>query len=73
MKYSHKNYLLNLKAQEFDYDVTILASDDACSACKSLDGNTYRLDEALRKMPLPCKDCERKMCRCLYTAEAVRR
>lgn len=46
--------------------VKIIAIMDrnTCSFCKELDGKTYLIDDALKKMPIPIKGCP--FCRCRY-------
>ena len=55
--------------------VSILAAGegDSCSACQKQNGKTYTIEEALRLMPIPCKNCTKTLnsdragfCRCCY-------
>jgi len=50
--------------------------DNACESCLKLEGKTFTINEALKKMPIPNKDCthilydeNRGFCRCVYIAE----
>ena len=72
----HKMELLSYK-QLGVVKVAILSAGagNSCEACYVQHGKVYTIEEALRLMPIPCKDCthtlsgERKgFCRCLYTA-----
>ncbi len=40
-----------------------------CEKCRQLDGERYKVDEALEKMPIPVEDCESGFCQCCYTTE----
>ena len=47
-----------------------------CDACKRQHGRVLTINEALRRMPLPCTECTTKLydsphsfCRCVYGAE----
>ena len=69
----------------FIVGVRILAVKNSCSACQKLNGKTFTIDKALKKMPLPNKNCthehngKRGWCRCMYlpvtmdTDKAVKR
>ncbi|MFA5056122.1 MAG: hypothetical protein WC562_08130 [Dehalococcoidia bacterium] len=48
---------------------------NSCEGCQKQHGKIYTIDEALRLMPIPCKDCTRTLnserkgfCRCKYVA-----
>lgn len=49
------------------------AGESSCQACRAQDGRILSTEDALRSMPVPCKDCttvlfesDRGFCRCLY-------
>ena len=54
--------------------VEIRMSTDSCDTCKQSDDNTYTIKEALKTMPIPCKECTHQIrvdgkpgwCRCTY-------
>lgn len=53
--------------------VVISSCNDSCSSCQRLNGKIYSIEEALKIMPIPCKDCSfilndenRGFCRCIY-------
>jgi hypothetical protein len=52
--------------------VEILTSSDSCEACSPLKGKFYTINEALKEMPIPNKNCVfcdhglRNFCRCEY-------
>jgi thioredoxin-related protein len=46
---------------------------NSCEACQQLDRKVFTIEEALEKMPIPCKECTfilydktRGFCRCAY-------
>ena len=46
---------------------------NSCEACQKLDGQVFTIEEALEKMPIPCKECTNMLfndkypfCRCGY-------
>jgi hypothetical protein len=50
--------------------------DNSCEECCKLYGKTFAVDEALKAMPLPIKNCsmdvfgmKRRFCRCGYVAD----
>ena len=52
------------------------AGDASCPACREQSGKVYLIEDALEKMPIPCKDCTFDLhgehasvgwCRCVYT------
>jgi hypothetical protein len=72
---SRKMELLKQKNDGID-KVRILAGDDSCDACKDQENKVYSVDEALEKMPIPCKNCSNRLpgekfsfCRCTYLSE----
>jgi hypothetical protein len=61
-----RNSSIKLKAK-------IIAAKDSCEVCQKLDGRIMSVEEALEKMPVPCKECthtisdnKRGFCRCMY-------
>lgn len=51
-----------------------IISENGCQNCKRIHGKTFTIDEALKEMPLPNKDCSyimnpetrKPFCRCMY-------
>jgi predicted RNA-binding Zn-ribbon protein involved in translation (DUF1610 family) len=69
----HRNTLLRYKRDGFVKGVEILVNHGSCRACKKQNGKVFTIDEALEKMPLPCKGCTTNVftdaapfCRCIY-------
>lgn len=66
--------LMRLKQAPWVLGVKISTCSNACPTCQKLRGKVFTVDEALKKMPIPNKDCtfehngKRGFCRCLYTA-----
>lgn len=56
--------------------VRIVATKGGCPACQALDGKFLTVEDALRTMPIPCRDCRFGItptepfgwCRCMYVA-----
>ena len=79
LQQSAKMELMKFKQEGFVKKVRILtAGEDSCEACRRLENKVFTIKEALEKMPIPCKDCTRKLydekrgfCRCCYVAEVV--
>jgi hypothetical protein len=69
---SKKCELLDLKRHEFISKVQIITSADSCEACKADSDKVFSIEDALKNMPLPHKDCNRALysnkgfCRCSY-------
>jgi hypothetical protein len=69
---SRKYELLNIKRHDFVRKVQIITNPDSCEACKKDSDKILNIDDALKKMPLPHKDCNRVLssrkgfCRCSY-------
>lgn len=57
--------LLDKKKQGLPIAIVVCAYD-ACEACKKLDGKEYDIDEAIKKQPIPPKDCTCPRCTCTY-------
>lgn len=56
--------------------VRILATKNSCKNCQKQYNKKYSIQEALKKMPIPCKDCTfyldqngKCFCRCAWIAE----
>jgi len=51
--------------------VRVSTSGDSrvCPACAKQQGKFYSMKDALKEMPLPCKDCTAGYCRCCYIPE----
>lgn len=77
LQQSHKMELMKFKQDGFVKKVRILtAGKDSCEACRQLENKVFTIEEALEKMPIPCKECTHKLydekrgfCRCCYVAE----
>ena len=74
LQQANKMNLLRYKQSEIDIEkVEIISGEDPCSFCQQLNGKIYSIEEALKLMPIPCKDCsfilnddKRGFCRCTY-------
>ncbi len=66
---SNINNLLGYKQSGVIARVEILATANSCEKCKSQQGKTYSVEEAIKTRPLPCKDCNHEIgyCRCTYS------
>jgi len=67
-----KSRLLNYKRSSVLKKVQI-SSVGGCEACQELDGKVFTIDEALKEMPIPNKECTFQLhgkipryCRCTY-------
>lgn len=65
----------NYKDTDIVKEVEVLATDDSCEACKSLNGKKFLISEAVEKKILPCRECSYGIdgdkikfgwCRCCY-------
>ncbi|MCX8093980.1 MAG: hypothetical protein N3E50_07450 [Candidatus Goldbacteria bacterium] len=77
---ARKSELTNLKKSKIVQKVKIISGAkhgeiESCPECKSIQGKIFTIDEALKQMPLPNKNCTckiydktRGLCRCVYTA-----
>lgn len=69
--------LMSFKKQGFIKKVRVItAQEQSCEACRQLTDKVFTIEEALEKMPIPCKECSHKIhdenrnfCRCCYVAE----
>lgn len=68
LKESKKWELLDFKQSDHVKRVEILAANSACEPCKKQEGKIFIISEALKKMPIPCKECTNSdtFCRCSY-------
>ena len=58
--------LMQAKSQGVKRATISTSRDDrTCPICSKLEGQSFSIDEALEKMPLPAK-CEEDYCRCAY-------
>jgi len=71
LQQSKKMELLYYKKMGMD-EVEIIA---CCPSCKKLEGKSIKIDDALKNMPLPYKNCtnilynkKRGFCTCIYSA-----
>ena len=77
LQQSVKIELMRFKQEGFIKKVQILtAGKDSCKACQYLENKIFIIEEALEKMPIPCKKCTHKIhnskmgfCRCCYLAK----
>jgi hypothetical protein len=70
---AYKMELMNYKNSGVVKKVDIMPCNIACEACKKQANVVFTIEEALKQMPLPCKDCTniidngvRGWCRCTY-------
>jgi TM2 domain len=71
-----KMQLLEYQRDGFTKRVKITTSGSgSCPACGQLEGRIYTIDDALKLMPLPCKECSHKLtkhfsgfCQCSFQA-----
>lgn len=75
-----KTELTNLKKSKIVQKVKIITGAkqgeiESCPECKAMQGKIFTIDEALKQMPIPNKNCTckiydktRGLCRCIYTA-----
>lgn len=69
---SKKLELLNLKTKDFIKKIQIITNPESCHKCRIDSDKVLDIDEALKSMPLPHRDCERPLqgdtgfCRCTY-------
>jgi len=76
LQQSAKMELMRLKEEGIKKVRILTASEDSCEACRRLENKIFTIEEALEKMPIPCKECtyklydeKRSFCRCCYVAE----
>ncbi len=67
---SSKYRLQAMKKSSVVEKVQISAGHDSCTSCKKLDGKTISLENALKSMPIPVKNCTNEYfgCRCIYVS-----
>ncbi len=77
---ARRTELTNLKQSKIVQKVKIISGAkqgeiDSCPECKAIHGKIFTIEEALKQMPLPNKNCTcriydktRGLCRCVYTA-----
>jgi hypothetical protein len=58
--------LLRMKEQGFSLAIVVCIKDEACDACKKLDGMEMQIDEAIQKQVLPPSGCSCQRCTCSY-------
>ena len=69
---SKKMELYNYKSQEkqsghkMKVQIMTFGKGYACNKCHEHEGKKFTIDEALEKMPIPVKDCEKGFCYCSY-------
>ncbi len=70
--------LLHYQQSNLADEVEIATVEDVCEACSRLAGRILTIDEALRRAPLPCKECTHDarggtmgFCRCSYIPKAT--
>lgn len=54
--------------------VEVVAGSNSCDNCKKSNGMQMTIADALKTMPIPCKECNHSIgfCRCLYSAIPMR-
>ena len=74
---SVKMELLRYKQEAHAKKIRIGIAKDSCEVCQRLGNKVFTIEEALEKMPIPCKECTHKLydkkrgwCRCFYVAES---
>jgi len=73
LQQSQKMELMRYKGTLGFTGVEIFACEDSCEACRKLDRKVFTIEEALEKMPIPCRECTNPIlsddwgwCRCFY-------
>ena len=51
----------HMKAEKINSDYLYVMSEYCCDACKTRHGKKVKIDDALKKMPIPFKDCQNKL------------
>ena len=76
---SAKMELIQNQNSSLKLNAVIITAGDSCEACKKSANKVMTIEEALEKMPIPCKECthtisdnKRGFCRCCYGFEAER-
>jgi rubrerythrin len=66
-------YGIKKELKGFKYKVVIVATYNRyCKDCQEQDGKMFTMEEALKKMPIPVKNCTNEgFCMCCYAAEIV--
>ena len=67
-------YKVEIKSMKFLKNTSLCDEWECCDLCSQLHGKILTIDEALKTMPIPVKECTRKknknddfgICRCLY-------
>lgn len=67
--------LMDYKREGVNQVKILTAGQDSCSVCNQQNGKIFTIDEALKMMPIPVKECSTEVfvdgkgfCRCLYLA-----
>lgn len=75
LQLSSKMVLMMYKKAGIDKVQILTCGTGSCEQCRLLQDKIYTIEEALEKMPVPCKDCMKKMndknqgfCKCCYVA-----
>lgn len=65
--------LLNFKQRGVNNVTIITAGEQSCQACQKQENKIFTIDDAIQKMPIPCKKCSYQLykdrkgfCRCNY-------
>lgn len=71
---SRKMELMSYKQSSVIEKIQIMASNNSCNACKKQNKKMFTIEQALKEVPIPCKDCTyilfdnmKPFCRCLYS------
>lgn len=75
LQQSRKMELMRYKRYRWCKKVKIASNEEGCETCRRLKGRTLTIKEALKKMPIPCKECTNTLydkskgfCWCYYEA-----
>ena len=63
-----KQFNIKLKVK-----ILVAGGDGACDNCKIQEGESFTVEEALKRMPLPHQGCTHNYgCRCVYVSEVIK-
>lgn len=58
-----------MRLRHYTNKVRISCSKSPCDSCRQLDGKIITVEEAMNRMPIPCRACTNKYCKCTYSPE----
>lgn len=74
LQLSSKMQLMTMKQMDIKKVEISTAGEGSCESCRKLEGRIFRIEDALEKMPIPCKKCNMEVftegkgfCRCMYS------